>query len=50
MEARTSMLILQAKGVYKNLKEETVDKYIREIESSDCINFTHGFFIERSKV
>ena len=50
IEARTSMLILQAKGVYKNLKEETVDKYIREIESSDCINFTHEFFIERSKV
>ena len=50
IEARTSMLILQAKGVYKNINEETVDRYIKEIERSECINFTHEFFIERSKV
>ncbi len=50
MEPRTSMFLLQAKGVYNNINEDIVDKYIKDIEKSDCINFTHGFFIERSKV
>ena len=50
MEPRTSIFLLQAKGVYNNMNEDIVDKYIKEIEKSDCINFTHEFFIERSKV
>ena len=50
IEPRTSMFLLQAKGIYKNINDDVVDKYIKEIEKSECINFTNEFFIERSKV
>lgn len=50
IEPRTSLFLLQAKGVYNNINDVVVDKYINVIEKSDCINFTHEFFIERSKI
>lgn len=50
IEPRTSLFLLHAKGVYNHINNETIDKYMNVIEKSECINFAHEFFIERSQV
>lgn len=50
IQPRTSLFLMQAKGVYSNINDRIIEKYINVIEKSESINFAHEFFIERSKV